>query len=125
MSYMYISRISPTPQHDSREQNTTLHINALTISVVIVVLDTKFLEHGVSQVLIGPLLVLPSPVTFILEDHDDGLSIRRRVRQITREGARAANKSSVGGQRKAKNGDEHHCHSPRARSDETMGVAHC
>ena len=102
-----------------------MHITSLqlTIPTVVVVLDTEFLEHLISQFVHFPLPVLPVvPFAFFLEGGEDGLGICRRFRQLAgrereHSAGTTAHKSSFGGEGKTKNGDEHQCQLPMAAHD--------
>ena len=101
--------------------------------IVVIVLDIQHLEHLISQFVHFPFPVLPVvPFAFFLEGGEDGLGICRRFRQLAgREGEHStgttANKSSLGGEGKTKNGDEHQCQMPVAAHDVGVVVRahHC
>ena len=89
-----------------------MEISKLTIPIAAIVLDIKHLEHLISQFVHVPLLVLPGAFAFSLEGGEDGLGICRRFRQLAgREGEHStsttAHKSSLGGEGKTENDDDH------------------
>ena len=89
-----------------------MEISKLTIPIAVIVLDIKHLEHLISQFVHVPLLVLSGTFAFSLEGGEDGLGICRRFCQPAgREGEHSAgttaNKSSLGGEGKTKNDNEH------------------
>ena len=82
--------------------------------IVVIVLDIQHLEHLISQFVHFLFPVLPVvPFAFFLESGEDALGICRRFRQLAgREPGEhstgtTANKSSLGGEGKTKNDNEH------------------